>query len=375
MKPIKIAFCIITTSLLLLSCESATEPDSNPQPTNDFMVDPFATDETVSLYRNLKELAKRKILFGHQDDLAYGIGWSDEQGESDIYRVVQDYPAVYGWDIGALPGGNILDGVNFNSIREWIQEGYSRGGVITISMHLDNPTTGNDAWDNSQAVTHILPDGPDHDSYMETLMRIASFLQSLTDADSRPIPVFFRPYHEHNHNWPWWGASSCTPEEYNELWRMTVSYLRDERELHNLIYVISPQEVDTREAYLHRYPGDDWVDVLGLDNYQLYRNDMVSILGAQLSMITQLAEEKNKFAALTEVGAPITETWWTQRLLKALKQDEFSRSIAWALVWRNASEEHHFAPYPGHVSVPDFYRFYADSLTMFESQLPDLYGP
>src|SRR4051812_44133297 len=58
--------------------------------------DKMATRETVNLYRNLKRVLNKGIMFGHQDDLAYGVGWKYIPGKSDVKEVTGDYPAVYG---------------------------------------------------------------------------------------------------------------------------------------------------------------------------------------------------------------------------------------------------------------------------------------
>src|ERR1700733_5341736 len=68
----------------------------------DLPADKKATKETINLYHNLKKLAGRGILFGHQDDLAYGVGWKYIPGKSDIKEVTGDYPAVYGWELGRI---------------------------------------------------------------------------------------------------------------------------------------------------------------------------------------------------------------------------------------------------------------------------------
>lgn len=57
----------------------------------DFPSDPKATQETINLYRNLKRISAKGFLFGHQDDLAYGVHWKYEPGRSDIHEVVNDY--------------------------------------------------------------------------------------------------------------------------------------------------------------------------------------------------------------------------------------------------------------------------------------------
>src|SRR3954468_4860386 len=68
----------------------------------DLPSDKNATKETINLYRNLKKLLNKGIMFGHQDDLAYGVGWKYEPGRSDIKDVTGDYPAVYGWELGRI---------------------------------------------------------------------------------------------------------------------------------------------------------------------------------------------------------------------------------------------------------------------------------
>jgi mannan endo-1,4-beta-mannosidase len=193
--------------------------------------------------------------------------------------------------------------------------------------------------------------------------------------DGAFIPVILRPYHEHNHTWSWWGASACTVEEYNALWKMTVEYLRDTHDIHHLLYAISPQEVGTQAEYLDRYPGDAWVDILGMDCYYLTGKSQVSRLGNALAAIATLADSRGKIPALTEVGVegvPLSD-WWTNCLLTAISYNGDSKKTAWALVWRNASKEHFFAPYPGQASASDFVKFYQDPFTRIEKDLPAMY--
>ena len=64
-------------------------------------------------------------MFGHQDDLAYGVGWKYEKGRSDIKDVTGDYPAVYGWELGHLEIDSPynLDSVPFNTMQQLIRDG------------------------------------------------------------------------------------------------------------------------------------------------------------------------------------------------------------------------------------------------------------
>lgn len=372
-------------SLLLVAACTSTARTVAPDVA---LVDPQATAETKALYANLMRLAPDHLLFGHQDDLAYGVTWKREPGRSDVKDVTGAYPAVYGWELGDLENGVAmnLDDVGFEEMQEWIREGYERGGVIAISWHMDNPVSGGSSWDTTRAVHTILPGGIHHEKYKTWLDRFAAFADGLRTrpllgvGSGTPIPVIFRPFHEHTGSWFWWGGRNVTPEEYVRLWRFTVEYLRDEKDLHHLLYAYSTDVFDSEEQYLRHYPGDAYVDLLGYDDYHaLSRDETVEVMTRRLRMLVEMAEARGKIAALTETGAEGIEmpTWWTDRLLRAIEADPVARRTVYAMVWRNANQAdnpgHHYAPYAGHSSAPDFVRFYQEPFVLFEDELPDLY--
>src|SRR6188768_3133889 len=128
---------LLTAVLTGISC-SSKQAITN---TNLSLSDKKATPETASLYKKLHQLTQKGYMFGHQDDLAYGVNWKYENGRSDIKDVVGDYPAVYGWDIAGIEtkSDKNIDGVPFDKMRQYIIDGHQRGGIITISWHLNNP--------------------------------------------------------------------------------------------------------------------------------------------------------------------------------------------------------------------------------------------
>ena len=371
--------------LLLLNACSTTSRTTAPSID---LVDAEASRETRALYANLKRLAPERVLFGHQDDLAYGVTWKNEPGRSDVKDVTGAYPAVHGFDLGrlSLNKGKNIDSLRFEDMRRWILEAYRQGGVITISWHAYNPVTGGNTWDTTRAVHAILPGGSRHDAYKATLDRLAGFLGSLKTGRfrwlgfGRRVPIIFRPFHEHTGSWFWWGADHCSRDEYIALWRFTVEYLRDAKGLHNLLYAYSTDVFDSEEEYLERYPGDAYVDLMGFDDYHsLKTDDGIPAMTQRLRQLVQLAEASGKVPALTETGLEGIPypTWWTERLLASIKTDSVARRIAYVHVWRNANEAdkpgHHYAPYPGHPSAADFVRFYQDPLVLFADQLPRMY--
>ncbi len=361
-----------------LGCIKSNSPYLGEGAKNDLLVDSLATPETVALYSNLRALTDHKFLFGHQETLAYGVGWTnDGTGKrSDVKDVCGDFPAVYGWDIGDIHLEHNVDGVPFTDIKNLITIAFNRGGINTISIHQDNPVTGESAWDNTPAVDKLFPGRSHHQEYVKRLDLIADFLLDLKTDDGIYIPIILRPYHEHNQAWPWWGVTACSESEFIDLWKMTIRHLRDLRGIHHLIYAISPQDVKTNSSYFARYPGDEYVDILGYDYWRYsLEPDYITFLGEALEMLGNEAQKRGKIAALTEVGfetLPIDD-WWTNYLLKGLEFSPWSEKMAWVLVWRNARESHFYAPFPGQQSVPDFIDFYKNPKTIFEGDLPNMY--
>lgn len=340
------------------------------------LVDTKATPQTAALFFNLKETPKKGVIFGHQDDPAYGVNWVAEKGRSDVKDVCGDYPGLYGWDISKLGRAYNIDSVNFDNMRRWIVEGYKRGGIHAVSWHLDNPVTGGNAWDKTPAVAAILPGGARHEYYKQQLDLVADYFLSLKAGKGELVPIIFRPFHEHTGNWFWWGKGNCTTDEYVKLWQFTVKYLRDEKQVHNLLYAYSTDQFYSEAQYLEFYPGDEFVDILAYDDYHSIKAvSERDKLHYRLKTLVTLAEAKGKVAALSETGLEgvTINDWFTQVLLDGIQSDETGKRIAFVMVWRNANVKHHYASYPSHPSAPDFVKFFKNPFTLFEKDLPNMY--
>lgn len=343
------------------------------------IVDSQATTETKRLYENLFAVTEKGTMFGHQDATLYGIGWKYVDQESDVKKVAGDYPAVYGWELGHLELGDevSLDSIGFTNIREGIQKAHSRGGVNTISWHLRNPLTGGSSWDPAEDAVHAILNNKDVAAkYKQGLDRLAAFMSSLIDADGRSIPVLFRPFHEHTGSWFWWGKKNCTVEDYKSLWKFTVDYLRNQKNVHNMLYIYSPDRTESVEEYMERYPGDEYVDILGLDLYhreETKKEEYIRIVRNSLKFIKQESDKRNKPFVFSETGlCQVTiSDWFTQVLHKAI----VDYRPAYVLVWRNAYEKpnHYYAPYPGHPACNDFRNFKELPDILFESEIPSMY--
>ena len=391
---------ILLTSCIKNDINPAEEEKPSPPPHTSkpdlseiktWLVDNNATDETAAVFYNLKIISETSILFGHQDATKRGvtnagIQWANEQHlpsisreKSDVKEVTGAYPAVYGHDFIHIANFVTGDWFDYETkiARELTIDAYHRGGVNTYAWHYANPVSKDDFyWDESpiRAVDKILPGGSHHEVYKQSLKTIADFAKTLIGADGRLIPIIFRPFHEFDGDWFWWGKSHCTPAEYKQLYQFTVTYLRDNMGVHNFLYAWSPDKnFNSETEYLERYPGDKYVDLVGTDNYgDFAAKSTIPLAAKKLKIVSDVAEKKNKLAALTETGLqnlPQSD-WYTESLLKALQTQKLK--LAYVLLWANTTGSF-WTPYKGHPAEQDFIKFKNNPYILFGDKVPDIY--
>jgi mannan endo-1,4-beta-mannosidase len=391
MKKIGVTASLILGLFGLLSC-SGDENDIPEKPAEDVPVelslaDKNVTVETKALYSNLWEIQKQGFMFGHHDDLWYGRKWYDTPGGSDTKEVCGDYPAVFSVDFATMMDDRATELVHIaeNEIRKRvIMEAYGRGEVIIACCHLNNPLTGGDSWDNSNknVAKEILADGSATNiKFKQWLDRLSDFISTLKGSKGEFIPIIFRPYHEHTQTWSWWGASCATQAEFIALWKFTIHYLRDTKGVHNFIYAISPQmdSPKTKNDFLFRWPGDDYVDFIGMD---CYHGLNPTTLTTNISVLSKLSKELKKPCGVTETGvegirdnngAPV-RNYWTQQILNPAS----GQTVSMIVMWRNQydpseSGHHYFSVFNGHTSADDFKTMYRNAVSIFSKDLPDMY--
>ena len=151
-------------------------------------------------------------------------------------------------------------------------------------------------------MNQILPGGAYNEVYNAYLDMIADYASQVDGT------IMFRPFHEATGSWFWWGAAFCDAETYKSVYKYTVEYLRDEKDVHNMLYLYGPgSEASSVEEYATRYPGDGYVDLVGFD---MYDSDPVddqetvwfNNLRSQLSLIQDFADAHGKLMAVTETG-------------------------------------------------------------------------
>jgi mannan endo-1,4-beta-mannosidase len=259
-------------------------------------VTPNASPEAVKLLQYIYSISSNHTLTGqHAVPLLRSARLVEAQ------RAGGHFPAVFGMDFG-FDFPNTWDGINFRQkiVDEAIQK-YREGYIIVLMWHAVRPIE-DEPVKFSTSIQGKLTDEQWHDlvtpgteineRWKSQVDVIAWFLKQLRDAH---VPVLWRPYHEMNGGWFWWGKKPGD-DGYKKLYRMLFDRLVNFHHLNNLIWIYGANEVTPNvDPYDTYYPGDDVVDILGTD---IYHTNFAKNQYDQL-----LALAKDKPIALAEVGA------------------------------------------------------------------------
>jgi len=234
----------------------------------------------------------------------YGSVTLSGQNERSDLSVIQSasgkLPAIVEGDLMDYSPSRIANGANPRTLSEdFISLAKNQGYLVSMAWHWNAPTklvnsTDYPWWRGFYtqgttfdiATTLANPTGSDYQALIRDIDAIAVQLKKFAAAD---VPVLWRPLHESEGGWFWWGAKG--PEPFKQLWRLTYDRLTNHHGIDNLVWVLTSED----PAW---YPGDDVVDVVGVDAYPSDRSDTLSSRWSPL-----LARfDGKKPIALTEFG-------------------------------------------------------------------------
>lgn len=370
------------------------------------LADGKARPETVALFRYLSALPKAgKVIYGHENDAHHKMFRPEGGSNSDTKDITGTYAGLIGFDSLSFTGDELrLTDVEANQgithvqrMAEITGEAAEEGAIITLSMHMPNfdiaakkqKADGRVDFSNYSAhitegnvVNRILPNGDLNGLFNQYLDNVADYAHRM---EEKNVSIIYRPFHEHNGFWFWWGKEHCYAKDFQDLWVYTVKYLRDTKQVHNMLYAYSPNgPFDNAAAYMDRYPGDAYVDIMGIDSYdddqsgQWYKNMEMS-----LDVISKVAEKHKKIVAITEAGVRDggslavsgnkDKQWFSKVADIAVKH-----GAAYFMTWSNFEKLPHnfFAPYmvsktKGHEMINEFVDFYNMPETIFADGITD----
>ena len=163
----------------------------------------------------------------------------------------------------AIRGLDLIDN-DFRGVVQRALDWHARGGVVTICWHTgpDFASSYRESqeqdldWDNA-----FTPGTRAHDALLTGMDRAVPYLKRLERAG---VPVLWRPFHEMDGKWFWWGRGGA--EGFVKLWRLMYDRYTHHWGLRNLIWVLGFS--DAPGDLTPWYPGDDCVDILGGDSYK-----------------------------------------------------------------------------------------------------------
>ena len=184
---------------------------------------------------------------------------------------------------------------------EWVNKYH---GIATVTWHWNVPSDeeGNgvafyvesaSATYTTFSISRALTEGTwENKKLLADIELIAGEMQKLKEAD---VPILWRPLHEAEGAWFWWGAEG--PEPCKELYRLLYDKLTNEYGLDNLIWIWTGS---TSPAASEWYPGDDVVDIVGYDKYNAADGlpNLSSIASTFYSLVQ--GTDGEKMVAMTE---------------------------------------------------------------------------
>ena len=248
-------------------------PAYNCEPAN-----PDATSEARALLKTLCGLAGKGILTGQHNFPNQLSQYSDKVSE-----MVGKYPAIWGSDFGFLDGDDKDSIIHRDLMIEEAKKQAAAGSIITLCWHMLRPTEdepgkagengrASPSWRGSvqarltdeQWLELITSDSPLHQRWEKYMDTAAMYLKQLQGAH---VPVLWRPMHENNGSFFWWGGR---PGVYGtqQLYRECYDRMVNVHHLNNLIWVWNQNGPAPGGEFYNYFPGKQYVDVVSYDNYR-----------------------------------------------------------------------------------------------------------
>jgi mannan endo-1,4-beta-mannosidase len=301
MSSLRTALASALLPLLFGSSALCADPHIKP-------VTPNAMPETVALYNLLQDISGHYTLTGQHNPPVGG-----DRNSVFAAKYVGKYPPVWTSDFGFAKEGDMDSTLNRPRVVQEAIRQHRLGSIISLCWHAvpptaDEPVTfrplpGSDPnqlksvqgrLTDAQFRDILTPGTPLYIHWAAQVDVIAGYLKQLQDAH---VPVIWRPYHEMNGDWFWWGGRTDGPYTTAALYRQEFDRFVNHDHLTNLIWLWSMDRIhNPSQEHAKYFPGAGYVDVLGLDVYQ---NDFAQSYYDSLVKLSQ-----GKPLALAEVGTP-----------------------------------------------------------------------
>lgn len=263
------------------------------------LVNPNATDEAKNLMEFLTSNYATATLSGQTEfPRKEGDVFPLTEFDKIVTATGDDAPAIVAYDYMNYSASNTDD--NFEGLSESMITAHNDKNVILSALFHWRAPSGNNGqgsfytndttFDLAAALAD--PDGTDYAGLLADIDTVSTELKKMADAD---IPILWRPLHEAQGGWFWWGAKG--PEALKSLWILMYDRMTNMHGLNNLIWVFTHTDGLGEDWY----PGDDYVDIVGYDGYSNPRNNAQDPFASQFTTL-MTRHNGEKLVALTETG-------------------------------------------------------------------------
>ncbi len=394
------------------------------------LADEKADAGTVALYQYLKAVGNSSsVIYGHMEDTVLKAGSSSLPGYSDTEDVTGSISAIDGLDCGGLftgfadkfasryPDEAVSLGISnddttaeddIKAAAAFSNKSIEAGAIMTLSAHMpnfaysvkkDNADSIGKTYDQfdytvadsytltGDCVNNILPGGKFNEAYTAYLDLIAEYASLVNGT------ILFRPLHENTGGWFWWGSTFCTADTYKSVFKYTVDYLRDEKNVHNFLYLYGPgSEAANEVEYEKRYLGDGYVYLVMFYSYDNNPDESANYTFQDnfrntIRLTDAFAKKHNKLFAVTETGiangskallsSGNKRKNWYKEILDIVTDSEFD--CCYFMLWSNySSSGSYYTPFVvkdngdgtlcGHEMLDPFITFFwSDAKSIFAS--------
>ena len=233
----------------------------------EFAIGPLATPQpsivAQKLYQFLLDNFQHKIISGVMTFKSLATVTGNSQNEiSWLYGKTGKKPALLGLDFMDHTGATNGWQNNPDVVKDAITWKNSHG-IVALCWHWRDPSLKTSAFYTSDTNFDprkiFEPQSAEYAAMMRDMDIVAGYLKELQAAD---VPVLWRPLHEASGGWFWWGSQGA--EACKKIWQIMFDKFTNEHGLHNLIWVWTSE---ANSNTLNWYPGDEYVDIIGLDMY------------------------------------------------------------------------------------------------------------
>ncbi len=222
-----------------------------------------ATPEAKALFAYINSVYGSQVISGQQEST--WVGGPDYEMKY-IYQQTGKYPAMRGLD---------FMGDDFSGCVSRAKAWAKKGGIVTICWHCGSSFNGSFNESQADELTDaqwdaILTDGTaENRAFLQAMDKAGAALQELQAAN---IPVLWRPFHEFDGAWFWWGKGGS--ERFKQLWQLMYKHFTYDLGLNNLIWVLgySHNGTDYGNSPSAWYPGSRYCDIAGADSYEVAQN-------------------------------------------------------------------------------------------------------